>query len=342
MNKVFEKVGIVIIGRNEGERLKRCLRSVYGKAKNIVYVDSGSTDGSVDFARSLGVAVVELDMTQPFTMARGRNAGFEWLMENYPQTEWVQFVDGDCEMVDGYLDAAVHTMLARPDITVVTGRRKERYPEASIYNRLCNMEWGREIGEIESCGGDMMVRTEAFKSVRMFNPGMIAGEEPELCVRLRKIGGKIYRIDQDMTIHDADMQKFSQWWTRAIRGGHAYAEGAALQGQSPERHKVRQVYSAVFWSGIIPIMTIFSAIGSLVFPGLIIVLFALLLSYLLLIVKIINYMQKKGVNKSEATLYSVFCAIGKFPNLIGIIRYWMHRLRGRKSTLIEYKPTVAS
>ncbi len=66
--------GVVIIGRNEGERFERCLRSLVGRASPIVYVDSGSTDNSVGFAEShasSGVHVVRLDMSTPFTAARG-------------------------------------------------------------------------------------------------------------------------------------------------------------------------------------------------------------------------------------------------------------------------------
>ena len=92
-------VGVVVIGRNEGPRLERCLASLIGAAQKIVYVDSGSTDGSVQMARRLGVEVVELDMTMPFTAARARNEGFARLQHVLPSMRHVQFVDGDCEVV---------------------------------------------------------------------------------------------------------------------------------------------------------------------------------------------------------------------------------------------------
>ena len=40
-------VGLVAIGRNEGERLRACLASARGAAQRLVYVDSGSTDDTV-------------------------------------------------------------------------------------------------------------------------------------------------------------------------------------------------------------------------------------------------------------------------------------------------------
>ena len=103
--KTRDAVGVVVIGRNEGERLQRCLRSLVGDVQKIVYVDSGSTDDSVDFAESLGVRVVELDMSKPFTMARGRNTGLAELSRLHPEVEYIQFVDGDCEVAGGWIDA---------------------------------------------------------------------------------------------------------------------------------------------------------------------------------------------------------------------------------------------
>jgi glycosyltransferase involved in cell wall biosynthesis len=100
------RVGAVLIGRNEGARLLRCLASVTGKAVRVVYVDSGSTDGSVAAAAAAGAEVVVLDMAQPFTAARARNAGIERLRTG-PQLDYIQFVDGDCELQPNWIDTAL-------------------------------------------------------------------------------------------------------------------------------------------------------------------------------------------------------------------------------------------
>ena len=341
MQQLLKKVGVVVIGRNEGQRLKRCLNSLIDKTERIVYVDSGSTDGSIEFAESLDVDVVSLDMSVPFTMARGRNTGFIRIFETMTDTEFVQFIDGDCELVDGYLEAAVTAMKERPDIVVVTGRRIERYPEASIYNQLCDIEWGRNIGEISACGGDMMVRPEAFKSAGMFNQGMIAGEEPELCLRLRRAGGKIVRIDHDMTLHDAAIHTFRQWWRRAVRGGHAYAQGAAMHGRSPERHKVHNVRSAVLWGAVVPLVAVGSTVAAFKWPWALVCTAMMMLGYAALSIKIYLKMRKRGFNASQGRLYAAFCVLSKFPCLLGIMTYWNNRLKGKKSSLIEYKHAAA-
>ena len=233
---VAPTLGVVVIGRNEGERLLRCLRSVTAQAATLVYVDSGSTDGSVMAARDCGATVVQLDTTQPFTAARARNRGFQVLCEISGAVELVQFVDGDCELVEGWNDKAFALLAAREDVAVVCGRRRERFPDGSIYNRLCDIEWDTPIGEALACGGDAMMRAAALEQVGGFRDELIAGEEPELCVRLRALGWHIWRLDAEMTLHDAAMTRFSQWWRRSKRAGFAFAEGAHLHGASQERH----------------------------------------------------------------------------------------------------------
>src|SRR5436853_2625351 len=145
--------GAVVIGRNEGERLKRCLTSLsLSKMSLLVYVDSGSTDGSAQWARERGVTVVDLDMRLPFTAARARNAGFRQLQLIAPGVRYVQFIDGDCELLPGWVEQATGFLDERTDIAAVAGRLRERHPERSIYNWLCDREWDGPPGDVRACG----------------------------------------------------------------------------------------------------------------------------------------------------------------------------------------------
>ena len=323
--------GLVVIGRNEGEHLRKCLQSIVGKAANIVYVDSGSTDDSTKMARTLGVEVIELDLSIPFTAARARNHGFKHLLKINSELEFVQFVDGDCEIVEGWLDCAQKELKSQSDVAVVCGRRRERFPQQSIYNRLCDMEWDTPVGNAKACGGDSMMRVEAFQQVDGFDPSLIAGEEPELCFRLRKNGWKILRFDAEMTLHDAQMMGFSQWWKRAIRSGHAYGEGAWLHGKSPERYCIRQSQSIIFWGLIVPMLSV-----ALAFPSAKLS-FSLLSVYPLLLYRIYQNKRKQNYSKVDALIYAWFCVLGKFPQLQGLAKFYLSRLLGRRSKLIEYK-----
>jgi GT2 family glycosyltransferase len=243
--------GVVAIGRNEGDRLRCCLRSTLAltPTPTVVYVDSGSTDSSAEFAESIGVHVVHLDTSIPFTAARARNAGFAKLLEVFPLVEFVFLVDGDCEVDASWVPTGTAFLDAHPEVVAVSGTRRERYPERSIYNRLCDLSWRSPAGKARSFGGDVLLRARALQVVGGYNGALIAGEESELCIRLRRAGGTIWHLDTPMTIHDANILRFGQWWRRSTRTGWAYAEGAAMNGAPPERHWVREMRSACFWGG---------------------------------------------------------------------------------------------
>jgi GT2 family glycosyltransferase len=327
------KVGVVVIGRNEGARLVRCLRSVVGTDAAVVYVDSGSSDQSVETARSLGAEVIELDLKIPFTAARARNAGFEHLISSHSEIEFVQFVDGDCEVVAGWIKRAPEEIRAKTQAAVVCGRRRERFPDTSIYNAMCDIEWDTPIGESAWCGGDAMMRADALRQVNGFNPSVIAGEEPELCFRLRQRGWKIFRIDAEMTLHDAAMTRFGQWWKRSVRAGHAYAELCAMHAhESPERYFAREVRSNWFWGLILPLIAIGLAWPTHGWSLL------LLLGYLLLAARIHSAI---GNRKSATAAYTFFTVLGKFPQALGQAKFALDRWRGRTSKVIEYKSPSA-
>jgi GT2 family glycosyltransferase len=322
-------VGAVAIGKNEGERLKGCLRSLEEHASRLVYVDSGSSDGSVEFARAMGVDVVELDSTVPFTAARARNAGVERLSQLAPEVKYAQLIDGDCELVDGWIEDAVDFLEKSPEYAAAAGRLRERFPDASVYNYLCDVEWNTPIGDADACGGIAMMRVRAFQAVGGFLPGLIAGEEPELCVRLRREGWKIRRLDSDMALHDVAMTRFSQWWKRTIRAGHAYAEGAYLHGAPPERMGVRQSRRIVAWGLVLPAVSI---VGGPLTEGLSLFL---LLAYPLNMIRIARRLRADG--QSRPWTLAFFLMLAKIPEAIGWLRFQWGRLTGDRSTLIEYK-----
>jgi GT2 family glycosyltransferase len=331
-------IGVVAIGRNEGERLRVCLSSALRASKNVVYVDSGTTDGSVELAKHLGAYVVELDLSSPFTAARARNAGFEKLSEIAPDLEFVQFVDGDCEIVDGWVDRAASEASAKPQAAVLCGRRRERHPEASIYNTLCDIEWNTPIGKALACGGDALIRAKAFREVRGYNDTIIAGEEPEMCVRLRKAGWEIWRIDADMTLHDAAMTRFSQWWKRAVRAGHAFAEGYVLHGKPPERHNRRQVRSMCNWGITIPLLLLNGTVALAVLaPKWLWIVPIVLLIYPLQVIRLALPMRKRAGGFGRAIVWAIFVVLGMTPHFFGLLTYISSRFRGTRTKLIEYK-----
>lgn len=318
--------GAVVIGRNEGDRLKRCLGSL--SSVTVVYVDSGSRDSSPRWAREHGNDVVDLDLSVPFTAARARNAGYRRLLSLVPEVRYVQFVDGDCELAQDWPQRALSFLDLNANVGAVFGRRRERYPDRSVYNWLCDLEWDGVLGETRACGGDVMFRIEAFQAVGGYRDDLIAGEEPELCVRLRAAGWKVWRLGVEMTLHDADMLRFSQWWRRTVRTGYAFAEGSHLHGAPPERHWLWESRRAWLWGLWLPLVC--TAASWVLWPwG--------LAAWLIFPSQVFRQtVRGAGSIKDRATI-ALFQVLGRFPEALGQIKFLFGRRFGRHPRLIEYK-----
>lgn len=323
-----QATGIVMIGRNEGERLLACLRSLTPLGLPMVYVDSASTDGSQAAARAAGAHVVDLDLSRPFTAARARNEGAAALIAAMPALEFIQFVDGDCEIVDAWIAKAQATLRTRPEVVAVCGQRAERHPERSLYNRLCNEEWNTPVGEALACGGDAMMRVTAFTAVGGFDPSMIAHEEPELCARLRQRGGVILRIDAPMTLHDANILRFSQWWRRGVRAGFGYAQ-ALRRAPAAAPAEVALLRRALTWS-LLPVLIVLALLAGLHWiAGAIALLFPLQWARLTV--------RERRSGYSLAAKKSALSLIGKFSETWGATKFCIDQLLGRRRGAILYR-----
>lgn len=321
-----DRVGVVVIGRNEGGRLVECLASLGGLSARTVYVDSGSTDGSQDRATAAGVEVIDLDRDIPFTAARARNAGYTALLQRCPNLEQVQFVDGDCSLDPAWIGAARALLDEKPDVALVCGRRREKYPHRSIYNAMCDEEWDGPTGSILESGGDFLVRASCFSAVKGFRDSLIAGEEPELCLRLREQGWQIWRLRSEMTLHDANIVRLGQWWRRVVRAGHAFAEVSSLHRNSPKRIWQRNTLRALGWAAIAPA----ALLGTALNPWFL----ALLLAYPASIVR--QAMRHDATNLADWRT-ATFSVLGKFAEAQGILTYHLHHALGQRSRIIEYK-----
>lgn len=327
MTAAAEKTGYVVIGRNEGERLKRSLASLASVDGPVIYVDSGSSDGSVEAARSLGARIVCLSADRPFTAARARNEGFRALEEAGPDTQFVMFLDGDCELAPGFVICALEAFAENADYGIVVGRVRERNREASIYNRLCDLEWSGPAGEIDACGGIFLIRRDVFAAVNGFNTAIVAAEDDELCIRVRGQGRRVFRLAVNMCFHDAEMTRFGQWWRRATRAGYAYAQVGATHRGYFRAERAR----AFFWGLALPAAIIAAAPvtagWSLLGAGL----------YAASFVRARGKLIAAGTGKDDAALGATFLVLSKFPNLLGILDFWRKRLSGREIRIVEYK-----
>jgi GT2 family glycosyltransferase len=322
-------LGVVAIGRNEGERLRRCLDSLVGRGLPIVYVDGNSTDGSVELARSLGVEVVKEDPTRSNCAATARNEGFERLLQVAPDVHFVMFVDADCEVVDGWLDRGRRYLEEHPGVALAAGRRRERYPERSIYNRLADVEWDLPIGKIELSHGDMMVRVEAFRRIGGFDPKAFVAEDHDFCMRLRREGYTLMRIDAEMTLHDIAITRFKQWFYRCVRSGYGFPLIALMHGRSRGKYYVRHVLSVLFWGVALPIFILATAWPTRGAT----LLFLLLYPYQ--IFRIFRRHRRAGMESGLAWHYGWTCTLARFPHALGLFRFGVESLRGRTKTTVR-------
>lgn len=312
------KTGFVVIGRNEGERLRACFESI-PTSFPVVYVDSASTDGSVELAKTFRFEVVELTADEPLSAGRGRNAGLDHLIKTWPALTYVQFLDGDCELFPEWIAIGEKALENDPKLVAVCGQRHEKYPDQTVYNQLCAIEWNTPIGEASAVGGDSLMRIDPIIQVGRFDPTFVGGEEPELCYRLRQVGWKIARLDAPMTLHDAAMTNWIQWWSRNVRSGGAYAQSAKKHGRGPEKFGVRESISIWLYAAVLPLIAIL--FGPLTGWS---SLLALLIIYLVQWVRISqNAAQNRGLSKPLARQYAASVVLGKFPHWAGQLRFFL-------------------
>lgn len=315
----------VVIGRNEGARLLDCLRAVLPLARRVIYVDSGSHDGSLQAAHALGAIGIALDPAQPFTAARARNQGFAALQDDMP--EFVQFIDGDCIVEADWPQTALDFLRNHPRAALAIGRYREDAPAQSVYNWLTDWEWQKPTGPNAGAIGTFMARSAAFSQMGGFCDTVIAAEDDELFARFRKAGWDTWGLDAPMCRHDANLHHLRPWLRRMLRAGHSFAElGALHRGlAAPSRRR------AVFWGGVLPVLAVMGAL--LWWPAAALVA----LAYLASMARQAWRFGRMGLQPLRAGQAAGLVILAKFANLAGMALYWYRKLRRRNAQIIEYK-----
>lgn len=323
------KIGLVIIGRNEARNLELTLPRLPASLQAVVFVDSDSSDDSVKIAKANNVDVTELDMSKPFTAARARNTGFQEIIKKHTELEYIQFLDGDCELDPDFLEKALVHFQENTNVGIVVGRNRERFPEKTVYNSICDVEWNTPVGEIDGCGGIFLIDRTTFESVDGFDESIIAAEDTELCLRVREKGYKISRIDVEMSLHDANMTSVKQWWVRSLRAGHAFADCRYRYKNKPEKMFVRE--SQRSW--------IFGAYFFLVLAIMVILDWKFIILFLFYPIQMIRIRRGLPVRIPEyqRTPYAVSCALAYVPQFFGQMKFHINRMLHRQPRIIEHK-----
>ncbi len=327
-------LSVVVIGRNEGERLSRCLDSVQAIQLpegrwELIYVDSRSTDDSAARAALFTSKVIVLQ-TPPFSAALARNTGWQ-----AAKGEFILFLDGDTVLHPGFVEEVL-PYFADASLAAVCGLRKESRPQDSWYNAVLDIDWQFTPGPLQYCGGDALFRRAALAQVGGFRDSLKQGEEPELCRRLRQNGWSILGIDGLMTWHDLNIKSFWQYWQRCFRTGYAYAEVSDIYKNTDDPLWWKESQHNLL-KGALLLLLLALALGLAfvwrsLFPAVTLVLLLLLLS-----LHTAYRMRKKIPNWRLALLYGWHAHLQHVPMFFGQLAYACDRWRGKKTRIIDYK-----
>jgi cellulose synthase/poly-beta-1,6-N-acetylglucosamine synthase-like glycosyltransferase len=333
-NNGLLRVSVVVIGRNEGERLRRCLQSVFAMEQSgfeieVIYVDSGSTDGSTELAQSMGAQAISLKPERP-SAALGRNAGWRAATGDI-----VLFLDGDTILHPRFVVDSLPEF-ENPLIAVVWGHRRELYPERSIYIRTLDLDWIYSAGPTLYCGGDALFRREVLARVEGFDETLIAGEEPELCRRIAALGFTIQHVDRPMTGHDLAIHHWRQYWKRSTRAGHAFAEvserfrGSSQSFWTEESRANRN--RALILCGLPFVGVAASLLLRTAWPLVLVLLF-----FALLAMRSAWKARWKSKDIIALTAYGIHSHLQQIPIYVGQLQFRMNHRRGKRAMLVEYK-----
>ena len=337
----MNRAAIVVIGRNEGDRLKRCLQSLPADT-NCIYVDSGSVDGSAEYALDLGISTIALDAITPFTAARARNAGLSYIKANNSAPEFVQMLDGDCVLHPDWIGQGTAALDKDPRLAAVFGRLRERDMDGSIYNRLCDAEWNVATGIVDASGGNVLFRLAALFEVGPYREEIIAGEEPDLCLRLGQRNWKIARILPDMAEHDAAITSIRQWWLRAVRAGHAYTEHVWIHRSQAFRSWKVQLLRILFWGIAMPIAALGAVVGmTLHYIAGTAMLALILMLYMFQFSRLLWRNRNGGYSWPEASKVAGLTLLGKLAEARGAMKFILRKIFRDAPRIIEYKSPMA-
>ncbi len=328
------ELSVVVIGKDEGDRLKRCFASVRRMTKpegglELIYVDSGSIDDSIQAARQAGARVAILDTERP-TAGAARNAG--WRMATAP---FILFLDGDCTVDPSF---AVRALPEFRDarIAAVFGRVRERHRETLLYDRMMQFDrWNPRSGPAIFCAGNSIMRHSVLQAVHGFDPDLIACEEPELCVRIRRQALVILRVDIPMAEHDLGMRRISQYCRRAFRMGYGVAEVSSRYPGSQIWDRDRVGVNST-WGALLSLLLLLSAAGIVFWHSWVPLIVTIGLSAAVALA-IGRKNRRKTNSRATYLLYGLFWVLKQPPSLLGWIVFRIDKRLGRKRGWISCK-----
>lgn len=185
-------VTFVIIGRNESLHLARTFRSVLDITEKIVYVDSNSTDNSIEIAKSFGIQKIIKVSSTYGTAALSRSIGASEVT-----TKYIQFLDGDETIERGWLEKAIIKIETNENIAGVHGYKKVYKKDDKHYFVMADKkDW-----EPDYLQGAFLIDREVYESAGGMETRIFGEEERDLYVRVKSMGYQIWYLHELMASH---------------------------------------------------------------------------------------------------------------------------------------------
>jgi type II secretory pathway predicted ATPase ExeA len=320
-------IGVVIVAQGE-DRL--ALRGLDSKIQSVYVCESG--DPGAAAARTAGAQVVEI-ADRTLSPGRARNAGYRHLKKVEPALAYVQFVEADVALDAGWLSVAARFMERRPEVAALEGRIAGRGTD-----RPRRAETGAPRDEETQCvGKNAFVRASAFEAAGGFRGDLPVNETQDLCIRLRRRGAHIWRLDAQMGARSAPTGGLGEWWRQRLAAGYEYAHGAALHGAPPERLYAGEQLRAVFWGALFPVLVLVAAIAGAtlaafyapVTGAMPVAVGILLLGMLVYLGKMALTAISLGPARLESWSDAILTTIGHAPEFLGAWRFYSGGARAR-------------
>jgi len=184
---------IIVLTHNFIDDTKECIKSLYSGSPNfgLTIVDNGSTDGTVEYLKSIAAAHnnVTLDL-QKYNMGviNGRNYGYEISREITPSTDYIMFLDNDQTAYGSWKEIYFKFMNMGFDIVGSEAWQMDR--RRCLPTKKCVMP--TDMYNYVGCGG-MMIKHHVINDIGLFDEQFspMYFEDPDFCFRAYKAG---YRI----------------------------------------------------------------------------------------------------------------------------------------------------
>lgn len=299
-------LSIVVIGRNEAERIGKCLESIQNEittfpSAELIFVDAGSTDDSVAIAARLGIKALEID---PANAASARNAGLARCTGKY-----VQFLDGDMILSPGWLQFALER-LEVCEFDAVAGKIVEETKNASIYSRVFGLDWNHKSGPVETLGGASLWRRQVIQRLGGFDEALDVGEDPDLSLRARALGHQLMQLDVTMVGHSLGLRTLGDWVCRGKSVGRSTA--LVFKRHSQARGARRRIFAAF----AAPFAGIFIVVAFILWQNTIVIALPLLVTVMM----VRRYFRHRNlITTRYALAHFIHVHLIKIPFMIGAL-----------------------